>query len=522
MDVASGEDLPDDAVATNYWPWRVSWLADESGFAYVSGDTVRVHRLGEPVGEDPVVFRAKGSPLPHLAVRAAADGSLLFVTAFHPTDDTTRVYARAVEEEGDAAWTELFGEPEGSYQVIGKRGDRVFAYTTFGAPNGRILASDLGRPGPEHWVEVVPEHEHAIYDDNHPVRPTAALFADRIVLLYGTEGRLILRVHDLDGELVHEIVHQELGFTESGLIGHPDEPFVRYDVQSLLDPGSAHEVDLRTGEKRVIDRARTPFDPDLFTLYRRSYESDDGTRVPTFLAHRKDMDPEGAHAALINNWAGGGMVVRPLYLPELLAWIEAGGVLAVPAVRGSGEYGEEWHRAGTGPNKGTSIDDFGAVARWLVEEGIAGEGRVGLLGASMSGAATAGVLVRHADALAAALIQIPRVDLLAEPKWFEEYGDSTDPEEFAAMMEWMPLPNIEARAYPATLVQVGSTDAVAPPFHGYKLVAALQHAQTGSAPIHLQVIWGVGHNTGNGIPHQSETLGFQFAFLARSLGLGSE
>ena len=413
----------------------------------------------------------------------------------------------------------LASEPAGAYQVVGKRGGRVFVYTTQGAPRGRVIARELGSSAARPWVEVVPEEAEAVYDDNHPVRPTVGLFGDRLAVLYGRGGRLLLRVYDLEGGLRHELEHPELGGNESALLGHPAEAVVRFDVQSTFDPGTAYEVDLHTGERRVIGRPRVPFDPGAFVQERRSYRSHDGTEIPILLAHRRDLVRDGSNPVLLTNWAVLGMVARPAYLFWLHAWIELGGVVAAPAARGSGEYGEEWHRAGAGRHKLTSLDDLAAAADWLARSGYSRADRVVMEGSSMTGAPSAGVFVRHPDSFGAGLFLIPRVDLLAERTWLEEYGDYEDPDDFAAMLEWLPLQNADRGYYPAALVQVGSDDTVARPFHGYKLAAALQAAQRGNAPIRLQVVWGAGHSQGIGVPNACRTRALQYAFLFRELGV---
>ncbi len=510
-------DLASETIPIPYWPWRIAWLRDSSGFAYVDGSSVRIHRLGTPPTKDATVFRSRQETPPELAVQTSREGQFLFITAFHPEGDRTTVTSYDIS--GKALGAERFLEPAGSYQVLGLREGQLYVYTTLDAPNGRVIAVPQDHPEEEHWTEIVPEQAEAVYDNNHPARPTVGLFGDRIALLYGVAGRVVLRSHRLDGTLVHEIDHGSQGFTESGLIGNPEHPVVRYDVQSMFDPGTAYQTDLRSGTTTALGFAEVPFDPEDFVLERHTYSSHDGAEIPVYLGSRKGLVRDGSHPTLVHNWAARGMLVRPLYLPELHAWIEEGGVVAVPAVRGSGEHGEAWSRAGTGLHKINAIDDFGAAAEWLVRSGYSRTDRIGLLGASMGGAATAGTLVRHRNSFGACVIQIPRVDLMAERAWVEEYGNPEMPDEFAAMCEWLPLRNASPGFYPATMVQVGSDDRVAPPAHGYKLVATLQHAQRANRPIYLQVIWGAGHSQGSGIPKRSETLALQFTFLARHLGL---
>lgn len=519
VDVETGEELTEEVIPIQHHPWRVAWMADARSLVYADGERVRVHVLGTPPNEDPVIFGPRGEWNGELAVHASSDGRWIFVTDFHPTQDTTRVHVATTDDA--QTWRELFEGSPGRYQVLGTRGSRAFFYTTLDAPNGRIIALDLDPEEDEaaQPIEIAPEQAEAIYDGNHPIRPTVGMFGGSLVALYSREGRMVLRVWELDGRERHVIEHREFGFVESGLLGHPDVPVVRYDAHALFEPGTAYELNLMTGERHVLDRARMPFDPKAFEIHRRAYRSFDGTSIPIYLAHRKGLVRDGTSSVLIPNAAVQGIVVRPTYLPSLHAWIEMGGVLALPGGRGSGEYGVAWHLAGKGRNKGVGIDDLGAAADWLARAGYSRADRIGILGSSMGAAPSAGAFVRYPDSFGAALMGIPKIDLLAWPSWVEEYGDFEDPDDFAAMIQWLPLQNAVPRIYPPVLVQVGSIDRFSPPYHGYKLVATLQEAQRGAAPVHLQVSWGVGHAQGIGVPQRCEVFGVQFAFLARSLGL---
>ncbi|MEM6570298.1 MAG: prolyl oligopeptidase family serine peptidase [Planctomycetota bacterium] len=521
VEVASATDRPDESLPIRHWPWVVSWLSDSSGFLWARGGVVRLHVMGMPTSEDEVVYRTTTEPTPHLAVRGDASDTHVFVTEHAANGEASRVLVHELGsgDPADAwAWRELAAAVPGEHQLVGQSGDRVFLYTTSGAPAGRVMAIDLARPEAP-WVEVVPERAEPIYDDNHPMRPTVGLFGDRIAAMYARNGTVLVRAFDLDGRLQVEHEHDGFGSTESGLVGRADRPVARFDVASMYDRGRAFEVDLHTGDARVLGEPVVPFNPSEFTLSRTTYPSFDGTRVPVFLAHCRGLVRDGTHPVLMIDWGHSGLVMRPLYMPSYHAWLELGGVIALVGARGGGEFGGAWREAGRGVNKLTSIDDLGACAGWLASSGISRPDRIALLGSSMSGPSAAAAFVRHRDALGAGLFQIPRIDLLATDGWWrEEYGDIAVRDELAAMLEWLPLQNVEPGLHPPALVQVGSEDAVARPFHGYKWVAALQHAQRGSGEVRLQVVWGAGHSQGTGVPTRSATLALQFAWLARALG----
>ena len=265
----------------------------------------------------------------------------MFVTEYAADGGSSRVLVHelGVEASGQPTWRELVPDVHGAHQLVGQAGRRVFLYTTTGAPSGRVMAVDLDRPGVP-WTEVVAEQAEPVYDDNSPMRHTVGLFGDRIAAMYARNGTVLLRAFDLDGEITLELEHDGLGFTESGLVGRPTEAIVRFDIASIFDRGTTYEVDLHTGARRVLGEPVVPFDASEFVLVRDFYRSFDGTEIPLFLAHRKGLVRDGTNPVLLINWGTAGLIVRPLYMPSYHAWLELGGVLALPAVRGGGEYGE--------------------------------------------------------------------------------------------------------------------------------------------------------------------------------------
>jgi prolyl oligopeptidase len=213
------------------------------------------------------------------------------------------------------------------------------------------------------------------------------------------------------------------------------------------------------------------------------------------------------------------MVARPIFIPSTHIWLEMGGVFALPGLRGGGEKGDAWHEAGKGRNKGVAVRDLIAAAQWLVQEGYSSVETTVVTGMSATGSMAASALVQSPSDFGAGVFRITQLDMLRHRSPKEEFGDMQIPEDFEALLNWSPYQNAKPQNYPPVLVQVGDNDTLAPAWHGYKFVAALQHAQQAKAPIYLQVAWGAGHSQGFGIPAKSRTYALQYAFLVHQLEL---
>jgi prolyl oligopeptidase len=259
------------------------------------------------------------------------------------------------------------------------------------------------------------------------------------------------------------------------------------------------------------------------------YESKDGTRIPMFIAHRKDVQPDGARAAILYGYGAFGWSAFPWFQPQVLAWMEAGGVYALTGLRGGGEYGERWHEAGVREKKQTSVDDYIAAAEWLIGNKYAARGKVVANGGSASGHVAAAAMVQRPSLFGAAVIDIPALDLVRYDRhtgaasWVAEFGSTAKPAEFKALRALSPYHNLDRRVcYPPTLVLAGEKDDIAVPSHAYKFIAALQASQPCANPALLQVAWGAGHTFGSSNETSGENWARQLAFLSRVLRLHQE
>jgi prolyl oligopeptidase len=295
----------------------------------------------------------------------------------------------------------------------------------------------------------------------------------------------------------------------------------------LTEPGTVYRLDVETKQNHVFHRPPTSFQESEIVVEQVFYQSKDGTRIPMFVAHRKDLKRGGRNPAYMYGYGAFGWVSFLWYQPFVLNWLELGGVYAQPSLRGGGEYGEAWHQAGAKQNKQKVIDDYIAAAEWLVTKGYTSPERLVANGGSASAGLAAAAILRRPDLFGATVIDRPILDMVRFDQfnqasyWLPEFGSPRDADEFRALYAWSPYHNLKkGRCYPPTLVMVGDRDQVAVPLHAYKFTAAMQAAQGCANPVLLKVMWGAGHNFGRTSEQMADSWGDEAAFVVRALGMG--
>ena len=515
----------------------VAWDGTGEGFFYVRYDlpapgeelTAKVerprlfhHRVGRSQADDRLVYEDSAHPDRLLWATVTQDGSWLLI---HTTAGGTftglaeRVLIVDLADPG--AEPRLLLEREGAgFAPIEATHGRLFFRTDLDAPRGRILAIDLAAdpsaPDPAAWTEVLAEDEATLTGAN--------VIGDRLVAQWTEDARPRVTVHGLDGRLQREVELSDIG-SVGPVVGGPADRVALYGFGSLTEVGSVYRLDVATGDVQVVRRPNFAFDPDDFVTEQVFYASPDGTQVPMFVAHRRDREADGTSPAFLYAYGAFAWIAFPWFQPHLIALLERGGVYSLPNVRGGGEYGEAWHRAGMRRNKENAIADYLAAAEWLVTSGWARPGGVIGNGGSASGVLAAAAVPRRPDLFAASVIDIPALDQLryqlftGAASWIPEFGSADDAEDFRALLAYSPYHNLEAGAcLPPTLVIVGEKDEVAPPLHGYKYVARLQEAQGCGNPVFLRTIPGAGHSYGSDAEEYARTWGDAWAFVERIMG----
>ncbi len=533
-EVDTGRDRPDQLRWIKFS--GAAWTADGGGFFYsrypepsaraltsvVAGQRLHYHRLGTPQSEDVVVYERPDLPTLGFHPLVTDDGRYLVVTVWQGSDPANRVY---VLDLGDPAAPRVEGEvvrllddADAAYDFVGSVGPVFYFRTDADAPLGRLIAVDLRAPERSAWRTVVPQTGDTL---------TRARIVDgHFVAEYLHDAHARVRLIPLDGGPVRDLDLPTLG-SVGAVSGDPGDTDVFYSFTSFLHPSTIYRHELRTGRTETVHAPAAGFDPSRFTTEQVFYSSRDGTRVPMFLVHRRDLPRDGNNPALLYGYGGFRWNLVPGYSVPTLVWLEMGGVYAVPNLRGGAEYGEAWHRAGMLDRKQNVFDDFAAAAEFLVREGYTSPGKLAVSGASNGGLLVGAVVNQRPDLFGAALPAVGVMDMLRYHRftigwgWVPEYGSADDPEQFRWLRAYSPLHNLEpGTRYPATLVTTGDHDDRVVPGHSFKYAAALQAAQGGDAPVLIRVETRAGHGAGKPTSMQIEEEADRLAFLVGALGVG--
>jgi len=508
----------------------VAWKNDGSGFYYnrfPDPDTVaeedrnnynRVywHALGTTQDEDVLVYERPEDKELGFSPWITEDGRYLVLWVYRGTDPKNRIYLREVDDDGP--FTRLLDEADAMYAPVGNEGTTFYFHTDLDAPHGRIISIDIESPDRSEWREIVPEAEDVIDE--------AALIDGRLVIAYMHDASNRLVMHGLDGALVREIELPGIG-SVAGLSGRQDDTEMFFSYMSFLQPLSTFRHDCATGQTEVFHAPEIDFDADAYETRQVFVTSKDGTKVPMFITHRKDLALDGTAPALLYGYGGFNISLTPRFSISRLVWLEAGGVYAVANLRGGNEYGEQWHQAGILGNKQNVFDDFIAAGEWLVDNKYAHPDRLASIGGSNGGLLTAACMVQRPDLWGAVISAVPVIDMLRYHKfsvgryWVSDYGNAEESEEhFDFLHAYSPLHNIEQGvAYPPTFVTTADTDDRVVPLHGKKFVAALQAADAGQNPILLRVETKAGHGKGKPTSKSIEEAADIYTFLFKVLGM---
>ena len=474
---------------------------------------IRYHALGADPASDAVIRPATNDPEKFLAVDLSRDGHWLFayVGSFMSVDIS---YKDLRTPGGD--WKTLVSSDEFEYWLEPWR-DRFYLRTNEGASRFRVVRVDPSAPDRKNWKEIVPEATDAVLQDIDVV-------GGRLALSYLRNAASEIELRTLDGKKVRSIELPGVG-SSGGLVGNPDRDEAFYDFSSFTHPPEIWRTSIATGYSRRWAKRDVPVDPEPYTVEQVFYPSKDGTRIPMFLVHRRDAPKDGSTPFLLYGYGGFGVSLEPSFSARLYPWLEAGGGYALANLRGGGEYGEDWHRAGALGNKQNVFDDFIAAGQYLVKEGWTTPERLAIRGASNGGLLVGAALTQRPDLFKAVICEVPLLDMVRYHRfgsgrtWVSEYGSADKKEDFGWLYAYSPYHHVKAgTAYPAVLIATADSDDRVDPLHARKMAAALQAASTGG-PVLLRVEENAGHGGADLVRSAVAEAVDYYAFLFDQLGL---
>ena len=527
--VESGEDLPDRIEWSKFS--SAAWTHDDAGFFYgrypqppAGADydapnlnmELRYHRIGTDAADDRLVFSTPEHPDWGFEPEVTDDGRLLVLNVWRGTDPENRVYVADLTGGVEAATVRpLLDEADASYLPIAAIDGRLYLHTDLEAPMGRVVAIDLAAS--DVLREVIAEGPDAI--------EMVKLVGSSLACVYLHDAHHRLAIHGLDGSLVAEPELPAIG-TLADLAGERDDAELFATFMTFASPASVIELRVADGAVREIGSRSLAWDPADYVTEEVFVTSDDGTRVPLFLSHRRGVRPSGEVPTWVYGYGGFQVSIGPLFKPEWLAWMERGGLLAVASLRGGGEYGKAWHDAGRLEHKQNVFDDFAACARWLAASGWTDASHTAIHGRSNGGLLVGACLTQHPELFGAAVAEVGVMDMLRFHRftigwgWTSDYGSADDAEQFRTLLAYSPLHNIrDGVSYPPTLITTGDHDDRVVPGHSFKFAAALQAAQAGDGPVVARIDTDAGHGIGKPVSKLVDERADVLAFLDLTIGL---
>lgn len=528
MDVASREVSEIDRL-TGIRHSRIEWAADGSGFYYThlpddpgispterpGYAEIRFHRLGTPQAKDELVFGRTGDPTTFLRPRVSWDGRWLFVYVWYGWNGVD-VFLRDLTAT-DAGFRPFFSSREARIWVEDHDG-YFYIHSNEKAPNWQLFRVPAGVFDRAAWETVIAEPQDAVLD-------VVFVAGGRLLVRLHRDARHRLQVRALTGDLLHEVRLPGPGITR-WMKGRPDQETAYYTFSSFSVPWTSYGLSMATGRSALWSKTDVPVDTAGYVTEQIWYRSKDGTRVPMFVVRREDMPRDGTTPFLLYGYGGFGIDVMPGFFAELYAWLEAGGGYAVPNLRGGGEFGEDWHRAGMALNKQNVFDDFIAAAETLIDKGYTSAKRLAIRGRSNGGLLVGAAMTQRPELFGAVLCGVPLLDMVRYTKlsvgktWIEEYGSPEKERDFRVLYGYSPYHRlVSGTAYPPVLFVTADTDDRVDPAHARKMSAALQALNGGTTPVLLSIERQAGHGGADRIAARVSRWTDEYAFLMHLFGM---
>ncbi|MEK6237570.1 MAG: prolyl oligopeptidase family serine peptidase, partial [Planctomycetales bacterium] len=480
------------------------------------GPTIRFHQIGSSPDKDRDVFGDEFGPGKGLHAELSRDGRKLLVTAYHGAGATkTEVFYRDLEKGGP--FVPVVNDLDAQFSPV-FAGELIVMQTDWKAPNGRILLLDPEQEqGLERdkWREIIPEQDAALQ--------SFTLAGGRVFARYLENVRPRVTYYNLQGERQGEMRFPDLG-SVSSIHGEWERDEAFYSFQSFHLPSTIHRYRVAAAESSVWNRAEVPFDGSDFTIKQEWHASKDGTRIPMFIVHQKDVKLDGSHPTLLTGYGGFNISYTPGFSTLAAIWVERGGVFAVANLRGGGEFGERWHAAGMRGNKQNVFDDFISAAEHLIQLGYTKSSRLAVSGGSNGGLLVGATVTQRPDLCRAAICSVPLLDMLRYHKflvarfWTPEYGSSENPTEFKTLHAYSPYHHVRQGAkYPAMMFVTGDADTRVDPLHARKMAALMQNATGSDHPVLLRYDTDAGHIGSMPVHKTIDLLADQLQFLLWSL-----
>ena len=478
---------------------------------------VYFHKLGTPQSADQLMYEDKALPLVSHNAQVTDDERFLIITRANGTDGTRLAVRDLTDAKQAGKFITIGSSFDYHTSAIGNVGGKLLVYTDYQAPRFRVVAVDPLHPEEANWVSVIPEAEYKLEGVDH--------VGCTLIASYLKDASSLVKVYTEKGAFENDVPLPGIG-TAMGFGGHRDAKSVYYSFTSFTFPTAIYRYDLASKESTLFRAPKVDVQPSAYETKQIFYASKDGTKVPMFIVHKKGLVLDGHNPTYLYAYGGFNISLTPGFSPARMLWLENGGVLAIPSLRGGGEYGETWHRAGMTPHKQNVFDDFIAAAEYLKTNRYTDPEHLAIAGGSNGGLLIGATMTQRPDLCRVALPAVGVMDMLRFQRftighaWVPEYGSAeASKEQFENLRAFSPLHNLRPAAYPATLVTTADHDDRVVPAHSFKFIATLQAANTGPNPTLIRVDVNAGHGAGKSTKLQIEEWADVYAFTYANMGV---
>lgn len=449
------------------------------------------HKLNTPQSEDVLVFGGETTPRRYVNAYITDDERWLVISAAESTTGN-ELYIKDLSES-DSPIRPLVDNFASDQYIVHTEGTTLYISTNLDAPNQRLVKVEAANPSPENWEDVIAEREEVL---------NVSTAGGYFFASYMKDALDYIEQIDLDGQLVRVVELPGQG-SVGGFGGKWEEDFLYYSFASYINPGTLYRYDIESGKSELYKKSGVEFNPEEYVSKQVFYNSKDGTRIPMMITHRKGIELNGQNPTMLYGYGGFNISLQPRFSVSNIVWMENGGIYAVPNLRGGGEYGEEWHKAGTKMQKQNVFDDFIAAAEYLIAEGYTSSEQLAISGGSNGGLLVGACMTQRPDLFRVALPAVGVLDMLryhqftAGAGWAYDYGTADEsPEMFEYLKGYSPYHNVKGGCYPATMVTTADHDDRVVPAHSFKFAARLQENQDCGNPTLIRIETDAGHGAG--------------------------
>ncbi|WP_298904961.1 prolyl oligopeptidase family serine peptidase [uncultured Psychroserpens sp.] len=508
---------------------NVLWNADSSGFFYLRFDApdagkelatplsnarIMFHELNTSSENDILVFNQPDKPDNYFIPYLSNDKQYIIIKVVNSDAPGNDIFYKDVSNLKSPA-TKLLGDSKARFTYEASQGTDWFFSTTLDAPNKKIIKVNIKNPASQYW-------ETAVRETKHPMN-TINRVGDRFVIKYIIDAHQELHVYGFDGNFKNKINLPKLGYIVF-YPDHIDSPETFIGIFGPFFPAEIYKINSETYTSELVYQGFKDNLNNTYELKQVFYKSKDGTKVPMYITYKKGIKRNSKNKVLLFGYGAYGSVGFPGYSPQILQWLNMGGIYAYANIRGGGEYGESWHKGGIKQNKQNAFDDFNSAAEWLINNKYTSSGMIAANGISASGSTAIASVMQRPDLYGAALISVPTLDLTRFHLFtggktkMNEFGNPEIKEDLMTILKYSPYHNLNTIAcLPPTIIQIGENDQTAVPSHGYKFVAAAQQQQDCNNPILLKVSRHAGHGKGTTIDERNYTEAEELVFISKHL-----